>query len=320
MRPLSKFSNSCLHSCCRTEEIKFSIKPITRKPIQNLSLFYKIKYKTLSIRCTYLYNISVVNPAYTKRTHCHRPQIVSMCCQERVNTFSHLLWTSLEPGHCYCAVCLMELHMNISKPSVNKSNTGVRTLISHHKKRTLVTLKILFFVEQENAWDFHCAEWERETHRKCVSLTRDAWDLAGLVLAGRKMICHGDAKHLNGGHAADCGVANCGQTCDEDRLIVAIKPKRYICSWMSVGLLVTVKPGTDAFSRNSCWSTTCWSNLRITSMSIRLKLSSQRLSNSFTGDTPSPYKNCDISVSGFLLWQFDLRFVTFWPLMTSSVY
>jgi len=36
MRPLSKFSDSCLHSCCRTEEIKFSIKPITRKPIQNL--------------------------------------------------------------------------------------------------------------------------------------------------------------------------------------------------------------------------------------------------------------------------------------------
>ena len=75
--------------------------------------------------------------------------------------------------------CLMEPHMNISKPSVNKSNTGVRTLISHHKRRRLVTLKILFFVEQENAWDFHCAEWERETHRKCVSLTRDAWDMAG---------------------------------------------------------------------------------------------------------------------------------------------
>ena len=95
---------------------------------------------------------------------------------------SHLPWTSLEPGHCHCAVCLMELHMNISKPSVNKSNTGVRTLISHNKRRTLVTLKILFFVEQENAWDFHCAEWERETHRKCVSLTRDAWDLTGLLV------------------------------------------------------------------------------------------------------------------------------------------
>ena len=92
----------------------------------------------------------------------------------------YLLWTSLEPGHCHCAVCLMEPHMNISKPSVNKSNTGVRTLISHHKRRILVTLKILFFVEQENAWDFHCAEWDRETHRKCVSLTRDAWDLACL--------------------------------------------------------------------------------------------------------------------------------------------
>jgi len=60
-------------------------------------------------------------------------------------------WTSLEPGHCHCAVCLMEPHMNISKPSVNKSNTGVRTVISHHKRKTLVTLKILFFVEQENA-------------------------------------------------------------------------------------------------------------------------------------------------------------------------
>ena len=89
---------------------------------------------------------------------------------------------TMEPWHCHCAVCLTEPHiiMNISKPSLSKSNTGVRTLISQHKRRTLVTLKILFFVEQENAWDFHCAEWERETHRKCVSLTRDAWDLAGL--------------------------------------------------------------------------------------------------------------------------------------------
>jgi len=76
------------------------------------------------------------------------------------------------------AVCLTEPH--ISKPSVNKSSTGVRTLISHHKRRTLVTLKILFFVQRENAWDFHWVEWKRETHRKCVSLTRDAWDLAGL--------------------------------------------------------------------------------------------------------------------------------------------
>ena len=37
MRPLSKFSDSCFHSCCRTDEIKFSIKPITRKTIQNQS-------------------------------------------------------------------------------------------------------------------------------------------------------------------------------------------------------------------------------------------------------------------------------------------
>jgi len=36
MRPLAKLFYCCLHSCCRTEEIKFSIKPITRKPIQNL--------------------------------------------------------------------------------------------------------------------------------------------------------------------------------------------------------------------------------------------------------------------------------------------
>ena len=91
---------------------------------------------------------------------------------------SHLLWTTLEPGHCHCAVCLMEPHMNISMPSVNKSNTGVRTLISHHKRRTLVTLKILFFVEQENAWDFHCAEWERETYRKCV---RETWQVCCLA-------------------------------------------------------------------------------------------------------------------------------------------
>ena len=56
MRPLSKFSDSCLHSCCRTEEIKFSIKPIARKPIQNLWLFYKIKYKMLSVRRTYVYS------------------------------------------------------------------------------------------------------------------------------------------------------------------------------------------------------------------------------------------------------------------------
>ena len=62
----------------------------------------------------------------------------------------HLLWTSLEPGHCHCAVCLMEPHMNISKPlSVNKSNTGVRTLISHHKRRTLVKLKIVFLLSRK---------------------------------------------------------------------------------------------------------------------------------------------------------------------------
>ena len=60
-------------------------------------------------------------------------------------------------------------------------NTGVRTLISHHKRRTLVTLKILFFVQQENAWDFHCADcgvraWDsskmRESHARCVRLGR----------------------------------------------------------------------------------------------------------------------------------------------------
>ena len=100
----------------------------------------------------------------------------------------------------YCAVCLMEPHMNISKPSVNKSNTGVRTLISHHKRKTLVTL---FFVEQKNAWDFHCAKWERETHRKCVSLTRDAWDLAGLhgfpyyrATKITKLVIHNPDEHI----------------------------------------------------------------------------------------------------------------------------
>ena len=39
--------------------------------------------------------------------------------------------------------------MNISKPSVNKSNTGVRTLISHHKRRTLVTLKYCFSLSRK---------------------------------------------------------------------------------------------------------------------------------------------------------------------------
>ena len=76
---------------------------------------------------------------------------VDVLLRTNLHLHSHLLWTSLEPGHCHCAVCLMELHVNISKPSVNKSNTGVRILISHNKRRTLVTLKILFFVEQENA-------------------------------------------------------------------------------------------------------------------------------------------------------------------------
>jgi len=62
---------------------------------------------------------------------------------------SHLLWTSLEPGHCHCAVCLMVPHMNIRKPSVNKSNTGVRTLISHHNRRTLVALKYCFSLSRK---------------------------------------------------------------------------------------------------------------------------------------------------------------------------
>ena len=89
MRPLSKFSDSCLHSCCITEEIKFSIKPITRKPIENLWLFYKIKYKTLSVRRTYMYvyDISVANPAYTKWTQCHRPQI-SRCAAKNESTLA----------------------------------------------------------------------------------------------------------------------------------------------------------------------------------------------------------------------------------------
>ena len=140
---------------------------------------------------------------------------------------SHLLWTSLEPGHCHCAVCPMEPHMNISKPhththtnstalfrdypgesdsewqwhqlghmqvctslqkdnhasthhsvffytpdalpatqptaskhwrhniskpSVNKSNRGVRTLISHHKSKTLVTLKYCFSLSNSIKW------------------------------------------------------------------------------------------------------------------------------------------------------------------------
>ena len=51
--------------------------------------------------------------------------------------------------------------MNISKPSVNKSNTGVRTLISHHNRRTLVTLKILFF---------------DESHARCVRFGRSAYN------------------------------------------------------------------------------------------------------------------------------------------------
>ena len=37
--------------------------------------------------------------------------------------------------------------MNINKPSVNKSNTGVITLISHHK--TLVTLKYCFSLRRK---------------------------------------------------------------------------------------------------------------------------------------------------------------------------
>ena len=64
-----------------------------------------------------------------------------MCCHERVDTCT----VTMDD----CAVCLMEPHMNISKPSVNKSNTGVRTLISHYKRRTLVTLKYCFSLSRK---------------------------------------------------------------------------------------------------------------------------------------------------------------------------
>jgi len=57
---------------------------------------------------------------------------------------------------------------------------------------------------QENAWHFHCAKWERETHRKCMSLTRDAWDLAGL---------HPACKNPSGGVLAWLSAWSEVQTC-----------------------------------------------------------------------------------------------------------
>ena len=102
-----------------------------------------------------------------------------MCCQEWVDTCTVIYYGRVWSRDTVTVPCVWW-----SKPSVNKSNTGVRTLISHHKRRTLVTLKILFFVEQENAWDFHCAEWERErwdsskmreSHARCVRLGRSVY-------------------------------------------------------------------------------------------------------------------------------------------------
>jgi len=94
---------------------------------------------------------------------------------------SHFLWTSLEPGHCHCAVCLMEPHMNISKPSVNRSNTGDWSENSHfsqQKGNTCDTKNIVFRCAGKcvrfpvcgvRAWD---SSKMRESHARCVRLGR----------------------------------------------------------------------------------------------------------------------------------------------------
>ena len=56
---------------------------------------------------TYVYDISVANPLYRGLLNGHNavPQIIN-CVDVLLRTsrhlHSHLLWTSLEPGHCHC--------------------------------------------------------------------------------------------------------------------------------------------------------------------------------------------------------------------------
>jgi len=67
MRPLSKFSDSCLHSCCRTEEIKFSIKPITFANSKSMIILQNKIQNAINqthVRVRY----QCCRPAYTKWT------------------------------------------------------------------------------------------------------------------------------------------------------------------------------------------------------------------------------------------------------------
>ena len=96
-----------------------------------------------------LHDISVAKlPKCILNGHSATDRKLCRCAAKNESTlahsFTHLLWTSLEPGHCHCAVCLMEPYMNISKPSVNKSNTGVRTHFSPQKENTCDIKNIVF--------------------------------------------------------------------------------------------------------------------------------------------------------------------------------
>ena len=81
------------------------------------------------------YTISVLPTPRILNGHSATDRKLCRCAANLIDSestlASHLLWTSLEPGHCHCDVCLMEPHMNISKPSVNKSNTFLTTKGEH---------------------------------------------------------------------------------------------------------------------------------------------------------------------------------------------
>jgi len=127
-----------------------------------------------------------------------------MCCQERVDICTVIYYGRVASRDTVTVPCVWWSRTWILASQVSTKVTPEWELsFLTTKKRTLVTLKILFFVEQENAWDFHCAEWERKTPRKCVSLTRDAWDLAGLQVPAFRPIseaarsCSYDKKFCN---------------------------------------------------------------------------------------------------------------------------
>jgi len=88
MRPLSKFSDSCLHSCCRTEEIKFSIKPITRKTNSKSMIILQNKIQNAINQTHVKYTISVLPTPRILNGHSATDRKLCRCTAKNESTLA----------------------------------------------------------------------------------------------------------------------------------------------------------------------------------------------------------------------------------------